>query len=68
MHFFKIDDTTGYCFVVNRSAFRVQGMSLIPNPCFHNVQSVAAVQRPEKTHLVKQCAVCIPSALEIKLH
>lgn len=63
---FYIDDTTVYRFVANHGAFHVHGMSLIPNPCSHNV--IPAAQSPGKKHLVKLCAVCIPSALEIKLH
>lgn len=63
---FYIDGTTVYHFVVNHGAFHVHGMNLIPNPCFHNV--IPAVQSPGNKHLVKLCAVCIPSALEIKLH
>lgn len=60
--------TAVYFFVVNHAAFHVHGMSLIPNPCLRDVQSVPAVQSPGKAYLVKVYAVCIPSALEIKLH
>ena len=60
--------TAVYFFVVNHAAFHVHGMSLIPNPCLRDVQSVPAAQSPGKAYLVKVYAVCIPSALEIKLH